>query len=241
MAGLLMTRPRTAAERFVAGLPASVTGALQVVYAPLMRIEARPGGIGLDGVKGVIFTSANAVEAASSATAQRCSAYCVGTNTTSAAARAGWQAECLGRDAGELAAELLQRRPEAPLLHLRGSHSRGDVAARLSAGGIPSGEQVVYDQVLLPLTAEAQSAIAGQTALIVPLFSPRTAEHFASLCGTAGNLHLIALSTAVAEPLKTLNCKDLRICSAPDAKAMAEAVRDAAGQLTRLESGKPAQ
>ncbi|UWQ53810.1 uroporphyrinogen-III synthase [Leisingera caerulea] len=241
MVPLLMTRPLAAAERFVAGLPEAARAGLQVIYAPLMEIRPAQAPVSLDGVKGVIFTSANGVEAASRETAARLTAYCVGERTAQAAAEAGWQASCLGRCAEELVAALLSQRPEVPLLHLRGAHARGDIAGRLTSGGIPCQEQTLYDQVLLPLTQEAKSLLAAQTDVIVPLFSPRTARHFANLCGDAAHLHLLALSPAVAEPLKGLNCKTLRVSKTPDAAALATAVLDAAAQLSQLEGNRRAE
>lgn len=241
MVPLLMTRPLAAAERFVAGLPEAARARLRVIYAPLMEIRPAQAPVSLQGVKGVIFTSANGVETASRETAARLPAYCVGERTAQAAAKAGWRASCLGHCADELVAALLSQRPEAPLLHLRGGHARGEIAERLTSGGIPCREQILYDQVLLPLTEEAKAALAAQTDVIVPLFSPRTARHFANLCGDAAHLHLIALSPAVAEPLKGLNCKTLRVSKTPDAAALAAAVLDAAAQLSQLEGDRRAE
>lgn len=127
MVPLLMTRPLAAAERFVAGLPQGARAGLQVIYAPLMQIRPIQAMVSLDGVKGVIFTSANGVEAASRETAVRLPAFCVGERTAVAAVNAGWQVLSLGQCADELVGRLLQKPPKAPLLHLRGAHvRRGD-------------------------------------------------------------------------------------------------------------------
>ncbi|WP_264213960.1 uroporphyrinogen-III synthase [Leisingera thetidis] len=235
MVPLLMTRPLAAAERFVAGLPGPERAGLRVIFAPLMEIRPAQAPIAMNGVTGVIFTSANGVAAASRETETRLPAYCVGERTARAAAEAGWKAACLGHCADDLVAALLSQPRAGPLLHLRGAHARVAIAARLANGGIPCREQIVYDQVLLPLPAEAQAVLSAQSDVIVPLFSPRTARHFANLCGDASHLHLIALSQAVAEPLKILNFKVLRVSKVPDALAMTEAVLDAAAQLSRLE------
>ncbi|MBY6056459.1 uroporphyrinogen-III synthase [Leisingera daeponensis] len=235
MVPLLMTRPLAAAERFAGGLPAAARARLNVIYAPLIEVRPAQAPVELQGVKGVIFTSSNGVSAASRETTKRLPAYCVGQNTAQTAADAGWQARCLGQCADELTEALLQERPDAPLLHLRGAYTRGSIARRLIDGGLPCREQIVYDQVLLPLTEEAQTVLSAQNDVIVPLFSPRTARHFANLCKDASHLHLIALSEAVADPLKGLSCKALSVSRAPDAAAMTAAVLDAAAQLSRLE------
>lgn len=235
MVPLLMTRPLAAAERFVAGLPDGARADLQVIYAPLLEIRPAKAPVQLGDAKGVIFSSANGVAAASRETTARLPAYCVGQRTAKAANEAGWAASCLGACADELIAALAGQGPEGPLVHLRGEHARGEIALRLTGAGLICREQAVYDQVLLPLSEAVREAIAAQNDVIVPLFSPRTAHHFANLCGDAANLHLIALSQAVAGPLKGLNCKTLRVSRAPDAQAMQEAVLDAAAQLSRLE------
>lgn len=241
MAALLMTRPLAAARRFVAALPGDLRAGLAVSYAPLMEIRPAGAAVDLGEARGVIFSSAHAVAIASRETAARCPAYCVGAQTTAAAAAAGWQAQQAGACADALVAALLRQRPPAPLLHLRGAHGRGDIAARLQGGGLPCAEQVVYDQLLLDLPPQARGLLAAQTDVIVPLFSPRTARHFAGLCPDGANLHLIALSPAVAEPLKRLNHKTLRVSKAPDAAAMADAVRDAAQAVSPLEGSGDAE
>ncbi|MFW8593783.1 uroporphyrinogen-III synthase [Cribrihabitans neustonicus] len=236
-----MTRPLEAAQRFVASLPGAALDGLEVIYAPLISIEPVARPLELGPAQAVIFTSANGVAAASRETSRRLPAYCVGTRTTRVAAAEGWQAVCAGATAEQLVANLIRNKPSGPLLHLRGSHARGEVAQRLNAAGNECREQVVYHQELKPLNDRALEALAARDGVIVPLFSPRTAQQFAVFCAKAPNLHLIALSEAVAVPLKGLNCKTLRVCTSPDAMAMAQAVQDAAAGLRRLEDGGAAQ
>ena len=242
MAGLLMTRPQAAAERFVSGLPAAVTAQLQVIYAPLLDIQPVPVAVDLDGIRGVIFTSANGVTTGSTQVVRRdLPVFCVGERTADAAKQAGWTVKVCAPDADTLVSRVLKLQPSAPILHLRGQHAQGKVAARLTAGGIRCEEQITYNQRLLQLSPQAISALAAQKEMIVPLFSPRTARQFADLYPTGAVVHLIALSDAVAAPLKALNYKGLQICSEPNAKAMARAVAAVAAQLDLLEGGGAAQ
>lgn len=242
MTGLLMTRPPDAARRFVSGLPDALTAGLGVVYSPLIKVQSLGQVIDLNGIEAVIFTSANGVAVAAETLGKSgMLAYCLGQGTTLAAKKAGWQAEFCGLTAGDLVAGLLQRRPHRALLHLRGQHARGSVAGRLAAGGLSCGEQVIYDQPLLPLTAEALWALSEQSDIIVPLFSPRTARQFANLCPDDASIHLIAMSEAIADPLKTLNHKGLQICRKPDVATMTQLVRDVALRLIRVESRRSAQ
>lgn len=233
--GLLMTRPLPSAQRFVADLPVQVRATVDVIYAPLMEIVGLPDEIASEEIKALIFTSANGVEAAIGRVPTDLTAYCVGERTTQKAAQAGWDAKCTGKTADELVEALIETPSSVPVLHLHGRNTRGDVAARLTAAGVQCRGQAIYDQRLLPLGTDALRAITSHRAVIVPLFSPRTAQHFADICPDASNLHLIALSQAVAEPLKALNCRHLQVCSSPDATAMASMVRDAAACLARVE------
>ncbi|WP_293577478.1 uroporphyrinogen-III synthase [Phaeobacter sp.] len=237
-----MTRPKAAGERFVASLGAACLKHLTVISAPLIQPE--PLAIETDVIHGsdVIFTSAQAVEfvpSPSKTKAQR--AYCVGEHTTDRAQASGWLAECRGQDADALVASLIQTPPPSGLLHLRGRFGRGDIANRLTAAGIATRECIVYEQRLQGYDHVKRAEIDAQRSLIVPLFSPRTAEQFVNLAPYSADLHLLAFSNAVAEPLMGMKAADLKICTAPTAPVMRDMVRDAALCLARVEGGAEAQ
>ncbi|TLP65605.1 uroporphyrinogen-III synthase [Parasedimentitalea maritima] len=242
MVGLLMTRPYDAAQRFVSELPAALIGDLEVIYSPLLKVQPLNETIDLEGFSAVVFTSSNGVSVAARSLGRvSLRAYCLGERTTLAAEKAGWQSQFCGMTADDLVSDLLKRRPSGRMLHLRGQHSRGDVAARLSEAGLDCREQVIYDQLVLPLTNEASTALSLSRDLVVPLFSPRTARQFADLCPQGAPIHLIAMSDAVANHLKLLKYKDLKICMNPEALSMQRSVRQVAEQLVRVESGGLAQ
>ncbi|APG48749.1 uroporphyrinogen-III synthase [Phaeobacter porticola] len=240
MAGLLLTRPRAAAEQFAADLDAQTRAGLIVIVAPLIETcRTGPVGTGSCG-RDVIFSSANAVRYAAAPLSDQ-QAYCVGQRTVEAARAFGWQADYCGQDADGLIATLTDAPPMRPLVHMHGTHTRGNIAARLRAAGMDCDEQVIYDQPTLSYNKDARLLIDAQVSLIVPLFSPRTAAQFVKLAPYLADLYLIALSSAVAGPLKGLNCKDLRICKAPTGDNMQDLVRDAAVALARVEGGSSAQ
>lgn len=242
MPTLLMTRPHPAAERFVAGLPAALRVQLTVIHAPLLEIVPLAVAVPDEGLRGVIFTSANGVEAAARAGAPTgLPAYCVGEQTAEAARVAGWPPRVTCPDAEHLIAALLRLRPEAPLLHLRGVHARGDIAGRLTAGGIETRALPVYDQRLLPLTAQARAALAATGPVIVPLFSPRTARQFADIGGGSAPLYLAAISPAAAEAVENMHPAALIVAGHPDAAAMAAAVETLVARASRLEGPGAAQ
>ncbi len=240
MTALLLTRPQPAAQRFLDLFTDAEHLGWQVMQSPLLEIVPQPMRQDPASVAGVIFTSSNAVEIASRETKARGHAFCVGRRTTDLAVQLGWQARCLGQTAEELV-EAVHATPVAgALLHLHGEHTRGRVAARLRDAGQDCLEEVIYKQRLLSLSKQARNALGAEEPVIVPLFSPRTAQHFADQVTAAQNLHLVAISRAVAEPLTALRAEDLLVAKKPDAAAMAGLVRDVAGRLARVEGGKRA-
>jgi len=219
---LLMTRPEEPAKRFVTRLPPELRARLHVVYSPLIGIEPLAHEVDFDDARGLIFTSANGVSVAARLTTHRdLPCFCVGAATTRAAQNAGWTAQTAGSNAEGLIATLHKTRPDGPLLHLRGRHARGNVAARLGVLGLPTMERVIYDQPLLPLTKAAVQILRGPNPVIAPLFSPRTARQFANSVTGDAPLYLAALSEAVAKPLRSLNYNSLLVSPAADATAMA--------------------
>jgi hypothetical protein len=73
---------------------------------------------------------------------------------------------------------LLQERPGARLVHLRGRHQRGDVADRLAGRGPERDAHVVYDQVAVPARRVLHRGADHATASRAAVF-PRSAELFA--------------------------------------------------------------
>ncbi|CUH79748.1 uroporphyrinogen-III synthase [Tritonibacter multivorans] len=221
MAGLLMTRPTEGNTRFLALLPEALKAQFNVVESPLIQIASTGEKPALQDTDQVIFTSQNGVEVASVSTSMRRPALCIGPQTTQRACELGWDAKMAGENSGEFLRTLLKMPAVGRLLHLRGTHSRGAIAQTLRQGGIDCREQVVYSQDLLEFSATANRLIKSDIPLIVTLFSPRTARHFAQIMPHRQHLTLIVLSDAVAEPLRRLQCEALHVSKTPNAPAMA--------------------
>ncbi len=237
-----MTRPQAASERFVNQLPQDIRAGVSLIYSPLITIVPIASEIEFGDARGLIFSSANAVEIAAGLSRQRdLPCYCVGAATTRAASKAGWPAECSGVNSDTLLRKLRHAQTRGPLLHIRGTHTRGDLARRLRASGCPTREQVTYDQPLLPLSDAAQETLAGASPVIVPLFSPRTARQFGKLVTGPAPLFLAALSDAVADQVKPLKYRQLSVPDRPDAGAMAQLVSHMVNDAIRVEGDRPAQ
>ncbi|WP_425044873.1 uroporphyrinogen-III synthase [Primorskyibacter sp. S87] len=239
---LLLTRPEVASHRFLAQLTDEVRGLVRLVVSPLLEIKVLPSSLDLSDCRGVIFTSVNGVESAATMTESRgLPAFCVGEATAKAARVHGWNAEFHGVNAEAMIESLRKTPPDGPLCHLSGVHTRMDVAAHLGQSGILTRSLPVYDQALCDLTDEAKTALSCQDPVVAPIFSPRTARHFAKQNLGCAPLHLVALSAAVAEPLQKLDFESLEICESPTAKAAANCVESVLRHVSRVEGTRGAQ
>ena len=221
---LLLTRPEAQARQFLEQLDQDVVGCVDVVISPLITIVASDDTPKLADNVGLIFTSINGVASTARMTDIRGQvAYCVGPATTEAARQAGWDAIQAGRNADGLVATLIDKKPKGPLLHLRGLHTRGSVASRLSDAGVTTSEHVAYTQCAQSLSDDALGALEGDRMVIVPLFSPRSAELFARQAPSRSFL-IAALSDAVAQNVGRLNHVETYVAQTPDAQAIGRLV-----------------
>ena len=229
---VLITRPEPDGAAFVEALRRAAPGPWRAVAAPLMRIVPLAPPVLPEGVE-LILTSRNAVRAlVASGVGPRARgrpAWCVGEATAWAAREAGLVPVAAGEGptgtADALVARIAERGPGAPLMHLRGEHARGEVAARLRAAGLDAREAVVYRQEALDLGPRARAALAAAAPLIAPLFSPRAAALLSRAASgpSAEAVHAVALSPAVAQALDLPGAR-VTICARPDAEAMIEAL-----------------
>ena len=192
-----------------------------VLISPILRIEydTCPD---TDGYETLIFTSQHGVIAAGDGVGRSC--YTLGPQTTQQAKHAGFQVTQAGGDAKSLIQRILTDAPKGKLLHLRGDHSLGDVAQNLMATGLRCDEAVVYHQCQQKLSAEAETLLAGDQGVIVPIFSPRSALLIALHHKGTAPLYLAALSVQVAAAAQDLPLKGCEIASQPDALSMVAAI-----------------
>ena len=235
---LLLTRPRDASRRFWAQLSPTFRNSMDCIISPLIEIVPFPVAP-QKGVQGTILTSAHAAAALRSAEVTHLPCYTVGDATALAARTEGAEATACGGTADALVDHLSALRPPGPLLHLRGTHSRGDVALRLTSMGIETRDMIVYDQVLCNLSSEATEALRDARPIIAPLFSPRSAAQFAHEIERVGGDPLgispVALSQNVEKELCRQRWFTTAVCKAPNADAMVEMVQRIAEQVSRVE------
>jgi uroporphyrinogen-III synthase len=224
---LLLTRPAAQAEAFAAIVEAELPGRFRPVVSPILAIVPRPAPLDLDGLQGLVFTSANGVEQFAAQCAERgLTAWCVGEMTAAAARRAGFAARSADGAVGDLAALVAAgHRPGAGgFLHLRGTHAAGDLVAMLAARGVPARAAVIYEQAPQPLTGQARALLRAGGIDVVALFSPRTARLFAAAGRGAGwdlsRSVAVSLSAAADAALVGLAPGVRRVASAPTRAGM---------------------
>ncbi|MFY0595139.1 MAG: uroporphyrinogen-III synthase [Cognatishimia sp.] len=213
---LLLTRPQAQSEQFANDLrEAGFEG--EIVISPLMEIQGVGSEVDPDSYDVAIFTSRNAVDFVQPA--QKL-AWCVGNKTAEKARASGWMTRSSGGDVEDLLAAIQAAVPAGRAMHFRGEHSRGAVIERLKAAGFIAQERIVYRQVSRCLSPSALALLSGETPVIVPLFSPRSASFFAEEVPKGALIWGVAMSEAVAKEMESISCDRLHIAQAPTAADM---------------------
>lgn len=232
---LLLTRPREASRAFADRLRQHVQlGKTEI--SPLFQIVPRPVEVALSRYAAVILTSAHAVVPQLDPAGTK--AFCIGERTTKRARDAGFRAENAGATADELVAHLLHRPPGGPLLHLRGKHTRGNVAQRLTQAGLVVDRTIVYDQPACDLSPAARALLDGECPVILPLFSPRSAALLSAQARGAAPRWVVAMSEAVAKASNPLDPDRLVVAQRPDGAAMCVAVAALYPDPQQVEGGQ---
>lgn len=225
---VLITRPAEDAEIFAARLREL---GHDVLNAPLLSVRFHDGpALALDGVDGILATSANGVRAL----ARRLERwdiplYAVGPQTAEAARQAGFLlVESADGDAIALADALPGWvGPGATLLHASGTESEGRLASLLAARGYDVRSAVLYDVVASTALPESvMRELSGQALDAAIFFSPRSARVFAeciaeaSLTEVCARLTAFCISEATAAALAPLIFASYRIAARPNQDAL---------------------
>lgn len=216
---LILTRPAGSNDTFKSLFSTQLAAQLDFIHSPLLEISPFEFEFEMGSDAQAIFTSSNGVRFAPDGMQRR--AYCVGVRTTECAVSSGWDAVCTGQTASDLVTYLQDHPTDRALYHLCGVHVRGNVVEKLSALGFSAMRVPLYDQGLLPFTPDASRVLSSTETVIVPLFSPRAAAHFAALSPAAASPICITLSDAVRESLGHDRYFETRSAAEPTAQAVA--------------------
>ncbi len=193
---IVITRPLPQGDRFAEMVADAFGSSVDILVAPVMRIDPIP--VNVDPTCDVIFSSANGVTALGQSGDGRV-AFCVGDRTAHAAQKAGFETRIAGGSADHLIKLVLKSDASSPLVHVRGEHSRGDIATTLRAHGRTVGEVIAYQQSEIALSGDALSQICAAERAIFPIFSPRTAAILSKQLETREiNCAVVALSDEIA-------------------------------------------
>jgi len=226
-APILVTRPQAEGQAFAKALKARFGARLRPVLSPLLAPRNLTPSLPDRDYAAVIFTSAQAVQAARPLASRLPSlAWCVGAKTARAATAAGFRSRSADGDADALVAAIAADPPDGSILYLRGVDTASNLLTRLDDIGLQADEAIVYLQEPQPLAADALALLREPLDILVPLFSPRTARLFRAALpdDTRARLHIAAMSGNVAEALGDLPHAALTIAGHSDAPAMLDAV-----------------
>lgn len=242
-ATILLTRPEPGASATAAAL--CLAGAeAAILLSPLMEMRFLTPALPQGGFFAVIFTSRAGVAAAvrlrgAGATLPR-RAYAVGGGTAAAARAAGFETRSAGGDAEALVALIQSARPAGPLLHLRGRDAGDALLKGLVSAGLETFEAVAYAQIAMPLTAEALTLLQRDGRVILPLFSPRSAQLFHEATAQIAHraaLDIIAMSPAVAKAAAPIAAIHRVTAAEPTEAAMVQSVMTRLRQNPVLNAG----
>ncbi len=226
-AHLLLTRPAADAARLRQDL---LRLGFTADCAPMLEIRPLPvADLALDGITGLLITSANGLRALVAVTKRRdLPVYAVGEASARAARQAGFQAvQAAGGDVQSLAN--LVRRQLAPaagaLLHAAGETLAGDLQAMLRQDGFEVRRETLYRaEMIKELPEDVAQSLARGAYQGVLFFSPRTAAGFATLAqgrfAPEASMAAFCLSAAVAERVAGLPWRRLCIAAEPSEAAL---------------------
>ncbi len=230
---LLVTRPLDDAQLLAASLGAR---GHETLIEPLLVITPDlNAALPLDGIRGVLFTSANGVRAFALRSQRRdLAVFAVGEATAAASREIGFtDVQAAAGDVEALAALVVERcRPaDGPLLHVAGTVTTGDLAGRLGERGFDVRRAALYSATPIERLSDAaaQELHDGRIDGIV-FFSPRTARAFVTLLqdpllrGATSRLTAFALSPAVADAAAPLAWQRIVVAESPNESALLAAI-----------------
>ena len=229
---VLLTRPAVPAARIRQMLGSGVG----VILSPVIAIAPVAFSVDLSDYRTLIFTSQHAVKSMHGhAGLVGKQAFVVGEQTAKAASALGLSVVAAVGNAEELVARITSLRPKGQALFVRGVYSRGDIEIRLKNGGLETDSVVTYDQIEQSLSPQAQQILGGKGAVVLPLFSPRSARLMAQKvqeCSGSAPLIVIGMSPAELEAWGDLPTDVAVAVDRPTSRAMVQEILRQVRRLT---------
>ena len=221
---LLLTRPQKDAQAFAQEI-LSHQPAAQILISPVLTITPIGTLPDLSAYAAVVFTSRHAVACFAHAhIPKKMTCFAVGEATAEAAKKLGFLVISSAGAAQDLILLVQKTGAAGPLIHPHGQHARGQIAAILTKKGIPCAECVIYDQIETPLSVQARALLTQPQALLVPVFSPRSARLLQRYGPLPNGSEIIAISQTVAACFSTQPHIKTTVACHPNRGAMLKAV-----------------
>ena len=221
---LLLTRPQKDAQAFAQEV-LSHQPAAQILISPVLTITPIGTLPDLSAYAAVVFTSRHAVACFVHAPIpKKMTCFAVGEATAEAAKKLGFSVINSAGAAQGLILLVQKTGAARPLIHPHGHHARGQIATTLTKKGIPCAECVIYDQIETPLSIQARALLTQPQALLVPVFSPRSARLLQRYGPLPNGSEIIAISQTVAACFSTQPHIKTTVACHPNRGAMLKAV-----------------
>ncbi len=161
-------------------------------------------------------------------------AYCVGTRTAKAAAAMGFRALDANGDWRDLAHLIAGQISNASLLFAAAAESPSHLEKTLQAGGFTVHRRDVYCQNPQPLTPDARALLHEAQPVVLPIFSPRSAQLFCDAGHTiTAPIWLASLSAPIAAAFTAPFARRV-IAQRPNSAALLDAMAEFLPTLPQL-------
>lgn len=225
MTHLLLTRPKLQSERFFRQVNDRLPHRFSAVHSPAIEIRPVVPERPIDFEQDVIFTSEAAVHAVSKlAHKPNGTAWCVGDQTARAAASCGFKTQNAKGNADDLVSLIKTNGHAGPYQYVCGDVIAQDIQKSLNLASIESSKHVVYRQYTIPLTAVARAVLLGEEAVILPLFSYRTATVVFSEIRIQAPVFVVAISNAVARAVPQNCVTQCEVANKPNGTSMIDVI-----------------
>ena len=226
---VIVTRAEPAAADTVVRLKAA---GYEAILSPALTLESLPGAkLDMDGVRHLIFTSANGVRYFLERQGTGAlTVWCVGEATAEAVRQGGGKDVREGDGNAADLARMILASPETldgALLHVANEAAAGDLVATLKKADLDARFAALYRTVpVRTLSPEAASALAMAPRVAVLVHSAKGAAAF---CEAAGGIDLsrvvfVAISPAASQPLAGCGARAVVNAAHPNETALMDAL-----------------
>ena len=222
---ILIIRPHERALTLKDAIISRLGENVRICISPMMRIRHLAADLPLNGIKTVAFTSQHAVAAFSKLTNRRdfiC--HAVGEATAAEASDAGFSPIAGSGGGLALARQIIKYDAPSPCLYLHGWHISHNVADSLNDAGVKAISAMVYTQEALHLSQSAKKMLMGESRVVLPLYSARSARLFFAEAVIDAPLFVTTISDKVSREVPPNSAVGISIASTFTNEAMLDEI-----------------